>query len=252
MSLSRVKIWNVGEVLGASDLNGEFNNILTFLNGSPIIAVDGLALVEGDQLRWRGSAWANAGCQPTRQILTTGSAATYTTPANCRQLRIRMVGGGGGGSGSGSGAANGVVGGDTLFNAISAKGGNPGVAGTGSGGNGGSGGTGTASIRSGGGGGGGGGSPTSGPGGSSALGGGGASANAAGGYGGGGAGGPLGLAASAGAGGGGGEYAELIIDSPSTTYLYTIGPAGTAGAAGSPGVIGSVGKPGIIIVDEFY
>ena len=32
----------------------------------------------------------------TRQVLTSGSAATYTTPANCSQLRIRMVGGGAG------------------------------------------------------------------------------------------------------------------------------------------------------------
>ena len=33
----------------------------------------------------------------TRQRLTSGSGATYTTPANCRMIRVRMIGGGGGG-----------------------------------------------------------------------------------------------------------------------------------------------------------
>jgi hypothetical protein len=43
----------------------------------------------------------------TTQYLTSGTSATYTTPANCRAIRVRMVGGGGGGayfSGGGGGA----------------------------------------------------------------------------------------------------------------------------------------------------
>src|SRR6185312_9972680 len=58
---------------------------------------------------------------PTRQVLTSGTNATYTTPANCRQLRIRMVGGGGGGGSYNNGS--GGDGGDTIFNSIHAAGG---------------------------------------------------------------------------------------------------------------------------------
>ena len=32
----------------------------------------------------------------TRQVFLTGTAATYTTPANCRRIVVRMNGGGGG------------------------------------------------------------------------------------------------------------------------------------------------------------
>lgn len=59
MSLSRAHTWAVGDVLGASDLNGEFNNILNYLNASPILAVDSLTLATNDLLQWSGSAWAN-------------------------------------------------------------------------------------------------------------------------------------------------------------------------------------------------
>src|SRR5262245_12554503 len=50
----------------------------------------------------------------TIQFLTSGTNATYTTPANCRAIRVRMVGGGGGG---GAGTVNdGSSGGTTTFN----------------------------------------------------------------------------------------------------------------------------------------
>lgn len=39
---------------------------------------------------------------PTVTRLTTGSGLTYTTPANCTLLKIKMVGGGGGAQGDGS------------------------------------------------------------------------------------------------------------------------------------------------------
>jgi hypothetical protein len=206
---------------------------------------------------------------PTRQVLTSGSGATYTTPAGVRQLRIRMVGGGGGGGGGGSGASAGTAGGDggdTIFNSIHAAGGRGGAGGgnaavNAAGGAGGSGGSGSASWRSGGQGGGAGTFGTSantagapgGTGGSSVLGGGGPGA-AAGtgtplGYGGGGGGADTGNQDwHSGAGGGGGEYVELIINSPASTYTYTIGSGGSAGGTR----IGTPGFAGVIIVDEVY
>jgi hypothetical protein len=204
---------------------------------------------------------------PTRQTFTSGSSATYTTPAGVRQLRIRMIGGGGGGGGGngGSSGGNGSNGGNTSFNSIVAAGGTGGGGGGGSGssissagGAGGSGGTGSASLRTGGG------SGVAGPyasngvcggtGGSSALGGGGAGTSGAGSngqnYGGGGAGGAGSPSGYGGGGGGAGEYVELIINSPSATYTYTVG-AGGAGNSGASIFSGGNGIAGLICVDEY-
>src|SRR5688572_5457242 len=65
---------------------------------------------------------------PTRQILTSGSGATYTTPTACTRLFVRMVGAGGGGASGGGGAGAGAVGGDTLFSTATATGGGAGQA----------------------------------------------------------------------------------------------------------------------------
>ena len=220
---------------------------------------------------FNGSTLANH----TRQVFLSGTAATYTTPANVRQLVIRIKGGGGGGSGTGTGGASGGAGGTTIFNSINANGGAAGViTGASAGGAGGTGGTGTASVRisghpgngsalqiwtstnfvtSGGNGGGNGGGVTTLPGSTTAgvagvanTGGGGSGATNANntqvtlsGY-------------TFGAGGGEGEYAEIIINSPSATYTYTVGAGGTAGAAGTSGAAGGAGGTGIIIVDEYY
>src|SRR5689334_4383917 len=90
-----------------------------------------LPTVGADLDNWGNELNANLGIidrfatLPTRQVLTSGTNATYTTPANCRQLRIRMVGGGGGGGG-GYGTAVGISGsggGNTIFNSIVAAGG---------------------------------------------------------------------------------------------------------------------------------
>jgi hypothetical protein len=71
------------------------------------------------------------------------SSATYTTPANCKAIRLKMVGGGGAAATNG-----GSAGGDTIFNSIHAKDGSGGSkGGTSQGGAGGSGGTGTANLR---------------------------------------------------------------------------------------------------------
>lgn len=198
---------------------------------------------------------------PTIQTFTSGSSATYTTPANCQWIRVRMVGGGGGGEGSGTGGGVGGAGGDTTWSGGSlTAGGSPGgtynsVGGTASGGN-------VANFS------GQPGNPRSsnganvfgGNGGSSVFGGegkGGDNIPTAGyaaatntGSGGGGAG--CGATLFAGSGGGSGGYVEHIINSPAATYTYTVGAGGTAGAAGTGGVAGGAGAAGYIIVEEYY
>lgn len=196
----------------------------------------------------------------TQQVLTSGSAATYTTPAGARQIKIRAWGGGGGGGAVATN--NGSTGGDTIFNSIHAAGGLGGkttTSGTVPGGAGGTGGTGTANFRlagfaggsaadvstpavpvGGSGGGPGGGVPTVGDGN-----GGNGVANS----GGGGAGGTQ-TGGGPGGGGGSGEYIEIIINSPVASYVYTIAAGGNGGAAG--GQAGGNGGTGLIIVDEFY
>ena len=195
---------------------------------------------------------------PTRQVLTSGSGATYTTPTNCKHLKVRMIGGGGGGAAVSTNA--GSAGNDTIFNSIHAAGGNGGSIGTtGNGGAGGSGGSGSASLRCSGGSGGQ--APLSadagGFGGNSHFGGGGrgfgtnlAGEAAATNSGAGGGGGATNSSATGGGGGGSGEYVELEIDSPAATYTYTVGTGGNGGAAG--GFAGGNGAAGVIVIDEFY
>jgi hypothetical protein len=202
----------------------------------------------------------------TRQTFITGVALTYNTPANCRQLRIRMIGGGAGGGGTGVGAGDGVNGVNSTFSggSLVAGGGSGGFAGTHAGGP-------TAGA---------GGSPTNGSpgffgnagfpgetlanasggnGGAGTLGGlgaggvavlgGGAPNNSGGGGGGAGA---TGTPVISGAGGGSGAYVEFLINSPLGTYTYTVGAGGNGGAAGTLGLAGGAGGSGILIVDEYY
>lgn len=195
----------------------------------------------------------------TRTVLLSGTSETYNTPTNCRQLRIRMIGGGGGGAAQNTN--NGSNGTATVFNSIQAAPGSGGLFNSGNGGGaGGTGGSGSASLRIAGGSG----SAYSntqngvsgGAGGNGAFGGGAGSDNgstpgnnAAANSGGGGSG--AGSATgSPGAGGGAGEYVELIINSPAASYTYTVGAAGAGGAAGAQA--GGNGGSGIIIVEEFY
>lgn len=204
---------------------------------------------------------------PTRQVLPSGTAATYTTPTGARQLRVRMVGaGGGGGTNASTTVTAASVGGDTSFNSIVATGGGAGESGVGAGclysGDGGTGGAGSASLRLQGGGGGGGSGAQSCGGGNSAFGGGAtgnsgddlAGVNAPANAGGGGSGGTY--AGVSGGGGGSGEYVEYIIDNPAAgaTYTYTVGAGGTGGVrtGGGSGGPGGAGGSGLIIVDEIY
>ena len=199
----------------------------------------------------------------TVTLLTSGTGATYTTPAGCRQLQIYGKGGGGGGGGSGtSGSTPGGTGGVTTFNSVNANGGasGGGSGANGTGGLGGTGGTGTATYRrpgapgggsmsltqglpggSGGGSGGGVGTTTTGLNGAANSGGGGSGATAA-----------AGGSVTGGGGGGSGEEFFLIINTPASTYTYTVGAGGTAGGAGTSGSNGAAGGSGVIWVMEFY
>lgn len=200
---------------------------------------------------------------PTRQAFTAGSG-TYTTPANCLYINVRMVGGGGGGGGSGSsGAGNGGNGGNTTFSTFTANGGVGGVGSSATSNAGGAGGTASGgtinlagqngascvpgpSVSLGGAGGGsaffnGAGQPFDGAGGS-------ATANT----GGGGAGGSRSTTAAGGSGGGAGGSCEGWINSPAATYSYAVGANGSAGTAGVSGNNGGSGGLGYIIVEEFY
>jgi hypothetical protein len=212
---------------------------------------------------------------PTTQAFTSGTGATYTTPADCLWIEVWIVGAGGGGGGTGTASnGNGGTGGTTTFNSITAIGGGPGVAGptaagtSGSpGASGGTGGSGSTTRRAAGSGGVAGdtgvSAVTNGVGGcgGSAMGFGGGGrggisgaagvAGGANGGGGGGAGGGSGGQGGAG-GGGGGEVAYLIINSPAASYTYTVGTAGTAGAAGTSGFAGGAGSAGYIFVMEHY
>lgn len=204
----------------------------------------------------REIAWNPAYIAPTRQVLTSGTAATYTTPTGCKQLKVRMVGGGGGGAESGSGTNPGTVGSPSIFNSIEAGGGAPGavssadgtapVAGAGS-----------ASFRCFGAAGGIGGTNSMGGGGGNSAFGGGARPRSSGvGFSGdantgGGGGSNRDGGGVCGQGGGGGEYVEIIINNPAATYTYTVG-AGGAGGTGNATDDGGAGGSGIVIVDEYY
>lgn len=208
-------------------------------------------------------SWASpAGTPITRQILASGSSATYTTPANCKKLIIKMIGGG-----AGAGAAttnNGANGNTTTFDGVSAAGGIGGTHGAAStntsGGTGGTGGAGSATLRLPGssGGYGFGTLAISGFGGVGLYGTGGAiaiigtAAGLAGGTntGAGGSGGSAGAATGEGGGGGGGEYVELERTTPAATYTYTVAASAAGGSAGSQA--GGAGGSGLIIVEEYY
>ena len=205
--------------------------------------------------------------KPTVQRFLSGSG-TYTTPAGVKYIKVKMAGGGGGGGvgGANTGTAS-TDGGTSTFGTslLTANGGHGGayqgdystnfggsvtvnspaialVALTGGGGQGTSRDTG----------------PSGGIGGQNPFGGAGmsrfaspgddAAANT--GAGGGGGGNASGDGAYTGSGGGAGGYIEAMIVSPSSTYSYAVGAAGTKGLGGDRN--GGQGAAGIIIVEEYY
>ncbi len=214
---------------------------------------------------------------PTIQKFLTGSG-TYTTPAGCKWIRVRMVGAGGGGGG-GNGATGNTGGNSTFGTTLLVANGGTGGAINGPGGTGGTAslGTGPVGIALSGGYGQGGGSwprvavafadSSGGNGGVSPFGGAGGGSNAAAatgttsaiansGSGGGGGvwpGDAAGVIASCGGGGGGaGGYVDAIIAAPSATYSYAVGAAGTGGAGAAGGATGGDGGSGLILVEEHY
>lgn len=214
---------------------------------------------------------------PTIQKFTSGTG-TYTTPANTRYLRVRMVGGGGGGSGSGTASiGSGGNGGNTTFGTtlLAANGGNGGPTGaSASGGTGGTASLGTGPIGTalqGGSGGGGyyiassGTQMSGGVGGVSFFGGAasggepagangtaGKSAVANSGSGGGGASNGTTSLGYSGTGGGAGGFVDALIVGPSATYSYVVGVGGSIGSAGTNGATGGAGGSGYIEVTEYY
>jgi len=224
------------------------------------------ALTGAQQFQARGNiAAAQVPSFWTRQVFASGSG-TYATPANCKAIRVRMIGAGGGGGGGTSSGGNGAGGGATTFGSslLLAGGGQPGgffgsaasVGGTASGGD--INATGSAGF------------PSWGAGGSSAVTQGSSGAtgpfggNGYGGWpsapgqaapansgGGGGGGGGVSQTNGGGGGGGGGAYCEKLIINPLASYSYAIGAGGTGGAAGA-GSAGGVGGSGFMIVEEFY
>lgn len=190
----------------------------------------------------------------TYSYLLSGSGSTYTTPANCRMIRVHIKGGGGSGARTQGGTVNGNSGSASSFNGVNANGGQGGLGNNG--GAGGSGGSGAATIRWTGcdgnqGGNNGGGFDFGAAGGAGILGNG---AGRGGDNSSGNASRPGGTNTGAGGGGddgggggGAGEHAILEIQNPAASYTYTIGAGGTQNGAGT-----SAGGSGIIIVEEYY
>ena len=191
------------------------------------------------------------GSNPQVTVYTSGSG-TYTTPANCRYLYVKMVGGGGGGGGGAAGG-NSSVGGTTTFGTslLTCTGGQGLSTSSSAGG---------ATLNS----------PAFGIANTGNRGGGfNAQLNANSVYGIGGTGGasPFGACGNAnandngssagansgsGGGGGSGGYIEAYITSPSATYSYAVGTGGTGGTAGAGGNAGGNGGSGVIYVFAFF
>jgi hypothetical protein len=212
-------------------------------------------------------------CLPNRQVFTTGTNATYTTPTCNSALPTRieweMVGGGGGGAGSGTTPGAAGAGGNTCVNTSSpacttplfaANGGALGgtavtnaaggaAAGCDLGLTGGTGQNGTSVA-----------SQWGGAGGVSFFGGngfGGAPGSTAGqaaqaNTGSGGGGGGDGTTVNSGGGGGAGGYCRKLITSPASSYFYTVAAAGSAGGAGTSGVVGGAGAAGNIVATAYW
>jgi hypothetical protein len=235
-------------------------NITTAANDTAIAAYNGSG-------NWqlisysKASGVAVATAVPTVQRFLSGTAATYTTAANVRWIRIRMVGGGAGGGEAGNTALSGAGVASTFSGGTLSAGGGGNAANNTAGGAGGTPSNGNVLSIPGGSGGGSNGATngTGGNGGNSCLGGGGG--GAAGGTlnglagatntgGGGGGGSQSGTSA---AGGGAGACIEHIINAPAATYTYTVGTGGVgASGGGAGGGDGGNGAAGIIIVEEHY
>lgn len=247
-------------------LNAAWSKVLPIaggtLTGALVLAANPAAALQASPKQY-----VDARGLRTRTVLSSGSG-TYTTPAGCAALNVRMLGGGAGGQGnSASGGAivtTAGAGGNTTFGLLISGGGPvhatlnyvPVAGGTVSGGDlnitgaPGGGGAQLGSVA-------GQGQLTGGGGASTYFGGGaqnpigstGASAIVPG-TGGAGAGASTTVGQVAGSGGSAGGYCEKLIVGPAPTYAYAVGAGGTAGTGVS--INGTAGAPGIIIIDEYY
>jgi hypothetical protein len=226
-----------------------------------------------DSTQTTGVKWTNSSIVPTAPKITkyTTGSGTHTLTGSPLYVRVVMVGGGGGGAGSGTTNTPGGNGGASTFGTtlLVANGGSGatdyngaaggsaslgsgpvGIAMTGSSGASGqvknvviaasfAGGNGGASVL--------GGAPA----GNVAFSGSNAATNSGSGGGGGGNS-DNGAAVQCGGGGGAGGYVDAIITSPSASYSYTVGAAGTNGVPGTSGFGGGNGGAGQIVVYEYY
>ncbi len=256
----------------ATIAQGGTNNGALAVNAGGVLSTDGTKVTNvgagssGYFLKSNGASsptWSPSSftpVAPTIQTFSSGTAQTYTTPTSPAPLylKVTLVGSGGGGGGFSGGSSPGGNGSDTTFGtSLLLAGGGFGGSGNGAGGSGGtntisggtalfnvmgaSGGSGTAAATA-----------SGGSGGSSVLGGAGVGGfgnnpgnNAAANSGSGGGGGSTTNANSC-SGGGAGGYLQVIINSPNSSYLYTIG----AGGVGTNG--GGNGADGFIVVEEYY
>jgi hypothetical protein len=246
-----------------------YNAASMILPGSANIAIqagdnlEAFSLGAGNWVvRWIGHLVNVGGVTVTK--LTSGTS-TYTPPAGCLKVRVRMCGSGAGGSstnavnvgGAGNQSSYGAwtaLGGGAPSGNVGGVGGTGGVNGTGvlvdriQGGDGATGpGLGTATVNI---------NAPGGRGGTNPFGG--AGSNNYGGAGGvgkpntgagGSGGGMAGNNSNAGAGGGAGEYVEFWVINP-VAVTYVVGAAGTGGSGS--GNAGGNGAAGVIVIEEFY
>jgi hypothetical protein len=255
---------------GQITANASFNALAPTTTKGDLIVSTGVAnvrqpvgtntqVIVADSTQTNGIKWFTP--TQTRQIFTSGTALTYTTPAGVTRINVRLIGGGGGGAAAASN--NGTTGNNTTFSTLTGGGGGGGQSGSSANAIGGVGGTATggdinipgaqgtageslalAGYNS-----------TGGTGGSGCFGGAGGGGNALAGTNGatnsgGGGGGGGGAANVAGGGGGSGGYCEKLFISPAATYIYTVGAFSAGGVAGVTN--GGNGAAGLIIVDEYY
>ena len=166
--------------------------------------------------------------QPTQSVLSTAGSGTYTVPGGAVGLHIRYIGGGGGGAGS---TGNGGGGGSTTFGSFTAGGGGGGKSdGT----------TCTQATASGG-------TVNLSGGANPYLNTGQANPGSPGAFGGQGSRGAGGSSDNGGSPGCSGAYGEGWVNSPSASYSYAVGAAGTGGSSG-----GGTGTAGYIIIEVRY
>jgi hypothetical protein len=258
---SNALTWTSGTGFGCNTISGGVSSV--FGRTGSVIAVS------GDY-----SADKITPCIPNKQVFISGTNATYTTPScngsRANYLELEIIGGGGSASGSGLSPSNGTAGNKSCVENSSSSCSTPlylanggargnfqlanggGLGGTTSGCdadsvNGGSGQGNFASNTTAAGAGGKGGESTRGGAGGGIAAGIGYDAAPNSGSGGGG-GGVNATVTNSGSGGGAGGTCLVILSSPASSYIYTVGASVAGGTAGTNGFVGGAGAAGIIVI----